>query len=159
MTRRKPDSRLQTPDSRLRRSLTFLILALVAACFSERNGVAGPDGDALCVVPLEALGPNRAYVTIRGFEYSPDTLTVEPGTTVTWINCEDAGAEAHTTTSDDDVWGSGPLVRGDIFEFRFDQTGTFPYFCVPHPFMRGEIRVSASAGTVPAPVQSRRKPG
>jgi plastocyanin len=124
----------------MRRSIAALcVAALAAACFSERATIASPD--ALCTVPADVFGRDRAFVIIRDFAFFPDTISVAPGTTVTWINCEPPASEAHTTTSDTDVWSSGPLVRTDVFSHRFDEPGDFPYFCVPHPFMRGEVVV------------------
>jgi len=125
----------------MRRPLAALlgVAALAAACFSDRATVAGPD--ALCTVPADVFGQDRAFVIIRDFAFFPDTISVTPGTTVTWINCEETGAQAHTTTSETQVWSSGPLVRADVFSHRFDEPGEFPYHCVPHPFMRGEVVV------------------
>ena len=125
----------------MRRPIAALlgVAILAAACFSERATVASPD--ALCTVPADVFGQGRAFVIIRDFAFFPDTISVTPGTTVTWINCEEAGTEAHTTTSDTQVWSSGPLVRADVFSHRFDQPGEYPYFCVPHPFMRAEVVV------------------
>lgn len=84
--------------------------------------------------------------------FSPEKLSVKPGATVTWIQ-RDAGA--HTVTSGtitqgtsgvtenaDGKFDSGDVATDETFEFRFDQPGTFPYFCRIHPAtMRGEIQV------------------
>lgn len=72
------------------------------------------------------------------FEFDPDTLTIQVGTTVTWGN---AAGTSHTSNSDEAVWGSGTLNEGDEFSFTFDEAGTFPYFCQVHPTMRGTIIV------------------
>ena len=118
--------------------------ALVLSCFSERQEATGPDpslGD--CRVPIDSsfLGSTRAFVVIRNFDFGPDTVRVAPGTTVTWVNCEDPGIESHTTTSDGGVWNSGLLPPGSAFSQTFDLAGSFPYHCEPHPFMRATIVV------------------
>jgi plastocyanin len=79
------------------------------------------------------------HVTIAGFAYSPSTLTVSRGTTVTWTNNDSA---PHTVTSD----GSGPLNsstlgRGASYSFTFTSAGTFSYHCAVHPSMHGTIVV------------------
>ena len=77
--------------------------------------------------------------------YLPGMMTVAPGTTVTWV-VEDTAA--HTVTSGSPTSGiggdidSGLLAPGAEFEHTFDQSGTYEYFCVVHPWMVGAITVS-----------------
>lgn len=80
--------------------------------------------------------------------YDPLDLEVEVGTTVTWTNddivahtvtsgvADDSGAEA------DDIFDSGFVEPGETFSHTFDEAGTFPYFCTPHPWMRGTVTVT-----------------
>jgi len=106
-------------------SISVLILAL-SACVDDG---ADPIGD----------GPTER-VEITDFAFTPETLTIAAGTTVTWENVE-AGT-IHTSNSDDAVWGSGTLNEGDEFSFTFDETGAFPYFCTIHPdIMKGTVVV------------------
>ena len=65
-------------------------------------------------------------------------LTVRPGTTVIWVN---EGNVAHTSTSDSEIWSSPLLSRGESYSRVFNEVGEFPYFCEPHPFMRGVVVV------------------
>jgi hypothetical protein len=78
-------------------------------------------------------------VSIADFAFTPDRLTVELGTQVTWTN-EDP--TAHTVTAGDGSFDSGPLEDGAWFSFRFDRSGTFRYACVIHPTMRGTVSVA-----------------
>jgi plastocyanin len=68
-------------------------------------------------------------------------VRVRPGTEVTWVNCETDVQDFHTSTSDDEIWSSGALNRGDFYSRRFETGGEFGYFCEPHPFMRGAVIV------------------
>jgi len=77
-------------------------------------------------------------VEISGFSFKPENISISAGTTVTWTN-EDA--VIHTVTSDDELFDSGNLSKGDTFEYTFNQTGTFGYHCIPHPYMTGEVIV------------------
>lgn len=86
--------------------------------------------------------------------YRPPELTVEPGTTVTWLNTSKQG---HTVTAYEgqlpegaeffasgdfeteqdarEVWGNsnrGTLFEGQAYEYTFEVEGTYPYFCIPH---------------------------
>ena len=77
------------------------------------------------------------------FAFSPATLTIKAGTTVTWKNNTAVG---HTVTSDDgktfDSGTSNPITaQGGTFSFTFTTAGTFAYHCEIHPFMKATIIV------------------
>src|SRR5579884_471791 len=84
-------------------------------------------------------------VTIANFAFAPGSITVAPGTTVTWTNTDSV---AHTVTADDKSWGSGSLSKNATYSFSFTQPGTYTYHCSIHPDMTGTIIVS---GTAPTP--------
>jgi plastocyanin len=48
---------------------------------------------------------------------------------------------AHTATSYDDIFNSGNLSQGKTFSYTFNELGTYDYFCIPHPWMMGQIIV------------------
>src|SRR5260370_18080160 len=85
-------------------------------------------------------GPTKAISigTFHGtFGFSPATITIKVGTTVTWTN--NTGTP-HTVTSDDGTsFDSGintPLSpSGGTFSHTFTKAGTFSYHCQIHPFM------------------------
>lgn len=108
--------------------LTALTLA-VAACSSDDDG-----SDTTAA----GSGGGEGSVDIADLAFSPDTLTVAVGTTVTWENSDSL---AHTSTSDDEVWDSGTLEGGGEFSFTFEEVGTFSYFCKIHPSMNGSVVV------------------
>jgi plastocyanin len=110
---------------------------LTASCFSERA-----TGTVLTIDPAICTGsrpPN--VVIIRGFAFEPTELRVAAGTEVMWANCEPAGTESHTSTSDAAGWNSGLLAPLDGYTRTFSQAGTFPYHCEPHPAMQARIVV------------------
>ena len=77
------------------------------------------------------------------FAFSPATLTIKAGTTVTWKNTT---AVAHTVTSDDgksfDTGTSNPIAaQSGTFSFTFTTPGIFAYHCEIHPFMKATIIV------------------
>jgi LPXTG-motif cell wall-anchored protein len=91
-----------------------------------------------------AKASSSASVTISDFEFTPDTVTVNEGDTVTWTN---DGPSVHTATADDGSFDTGSLRKGESGSATFTQAGTITYICQPHPFMKGKIVVqAASAG-------------
>jgi len=77
-------------------------------------------------------------VEISGFVFKPENITIAVGTMVTLTNKD---AAVHTLTSDNDLFDSGNLSKGDTFEYTFNQTGTFGYYCTIHPSMTGKVIV------------------
>lgn len=93
-------------------------------------------------------------VQVGNYFFSPQNLTIRVGDTVRWIWVEGT----HTTTSGDpedpettgDVW-SGPLNGSStMYEFTFNDTGTFPYFCSIHPsLMKATVVVQTETPVQP----------
>ena len=86
--------------------------------------------------------------------YAPNPITIAPGTEVEWKNTDTVG---HTVTSgkssDSDAGSvfdsstSGLIKPGAEFKFTFAKEGTYDYFCMVHPWMVGQVIVSASAAS------------
>ena len=126
------------------KSLLLLLLAgcfVAAACFSERGTGTVTNGAAECQVPVSTIDSTHFIVAIYNFAFHHDSINVPVGATVTWVNCEPAGTEPHTTTSDSAVWNSPDLTPGSRFSHTFAAAGAFPYHCTPHPFMLGKVIV------------------
>lgn len=81
----------------------------------------------------------KAAIRIAGFNFSPATLTIKAGTTVTWTNQD--GAE-HIVEADDQSFVSDSLENGSSYSFTFDTAGTFTYHCGIHSSMKGTIIVT-----------------
>ena len=84
--------------------------------------------------------PPPNSVSITGFAFSPKTLSVKQGTTVTWTNKD---ATTHTVTSDNGGFtSSGNLSQNETYQVTFNTVGNFPYHCAIHPSMTGTIGVT-----------------
>jgi plastocyanin len=83
-------------------------------------------------------------VAISGFSYSPASVTISVGDTVTWTNSD---AQAHTATADDSTWNTGTISgSGGTGAVTFSTAGSFPYHCSIHSQMTGTVTVQAAAG-------------
>ena len=79
-------------------------------------------------------------VSIENFAFSPDSITVKKGTTVTWTNND---TTSHTVTSDSgNTMSSDTLGRGDTYQVTFNEAGTFSYHCNFHSDMHGTVTVT-----------------
>ncbi len=76
--------------------------------------------------------------------YLPLNLEIPRGTTVTWTNDDSV---PHNIQSLDesgkiiDWFNSAPLNTGDRFEFTFEESGVFNYYCSFHPWRVGTVTV------------------
>jgi plastocyanin len=91
-------------------------------------------------------------VTVRMEDnfFAPANITVEPGTTVTWVQ---SGNNPHTTTSYDGLWDSGLIEGGSggTFSFTFEEPGTYDYFCIPHEDLGMVASVTVTDGATASP--------
>ena len=85
-----------------------------------------------------AAAPAGNKVSIAGFAFGPDAITVKAGGSITWSN--DDGSP-HTVTFRDGSQSSGSVSPGQTFTRAFDKAGTFDYFCSFHPYMTGTVTV------------------
>jgi plastocyanin len=84
-------------------------------------------------------GPGANQVFIQGMAFTPASITVTAGTTITWTNKD---AIAHTVTSDSNVFDSGSIKSGATFSFTFATAGTYAYHCTIHPSMVASVTVN-----------------
>ncbi|MDP2660203.1 MAG: cupredoxin domain-containing protein [Dehalococcoidia bacterium] len=114
-------------------------LALLQAWLPEASGG-----------PLSA--PDRAafVVTMVDNAFQPQSITIQVGDSVTWVN---NGATSHTATSDNALWDSGIMPPGQSFSRSFSSTGTFQYRCSIHGSlgMIGTIVVQAAGQPAATP--------
>jgi len=112
-------------EIRVATALAAILIGAAAAFAAQPTTVAG------------------AEVEIDQFAFLPQRITVEAGTTVTWINGDDA---PHTVASSSKLFKSKALDTQDKFSFTFMTPGTYAYFCSVHPHMTGTVVVEAASG-------------
>ena len=116
---------------RLKRLLRVLAVALVLGT----------------VAPGVALGLSQA-VTILSFAFTPPSVTINAGESVTWTNRDPV---SHTATSNTGAFNTGPFGTGTSKTVTFAIAGTYAYHCSIHPSMTGTVTV---LGPAPTPVPS-----
>jgi plastocyanin len=83
-------------------------------------------------------GGEATEVSMLFASFSPPQADVLAGDTVHWAN---DSVRAHDIVARDGSFDSGRVVKGDMFEHRFETEGSVAYYCSIHPSMAGTIDV------------------
>src|ERR1700741_5161662 len=126
---------LMTINPALRRRRIALLLGAVGVTALLAAGA--PELTAAGEAVVAAAG-GPATVQIDNFAFTPATLTVTAGTTVTWKNEDDS---PHRIGDKDGTFKSAALDTDDSFSHTFAAPGEYPYICTIHPYMVGKIIV------------------
>jgi 3',5'-cyclic-AMP phosphodiesterase len=85
---------------------------------------------------------NTTEVKIDNFSFTPKSMSVKAGSVVTWTNRDDI---PHNVVSTEKKFSSPVLDTDQAFSFKFEEPGSYPYFCKIHPMMTGTIVVEKAA--------------
>lgn len=105
-----------------------VLSATLAGCGGSSSGGAPP------------ATSNGHTVTIKGFAFNPSTLTVAPGTKVTFVQ-EDTVPHNVTGTGNSAFLHSPLLKKGQTYTVTFTKAGTYDYSCTIHPDMQAKVIV------------------
>jgi hypothetical protein len=83
------------------------------------------------------------------YTYSPATLTINVGDTVTWTNHDSAPHNVVVSTGPE-KFTSPTLQTGQSFSHTFTKAGGYSYYCSIHPDMKASVTVQGG-GTEPPP--------
>jgi len=89
----------------------------------------------------KAIAAASGSVTIADFSFTPGSITINQGDTVTWVN---NGPTGHSATANNGEFNTGILKAGQSASHTFANAGTFSYYCLPHPFMKATVVVQAA---------------
>jgi len=131
----------------------FRILSLVGALGLL---IAGCSSDPTNTTPANPPTQQATTVQIADTAFTPASVAVAPGSTVTWSNNDSV---PHTVSFGD----AGPqsseiLDPGGTFAATFAEAGTYAYFCELHPEMEGTVEVGDSEATASAAAPTETSP-
>lgn len=121
------------------RGFALFSLALTAGASSLQLSV--PD-------PQVAHAEGTATVFMKDIKFVAAPIKVTVGTTVTWLN-KDEPSHNVAFDSGPELWVSPEQKLNQAAHFTFTKAGKYHYFCEFHPFMQGDVTVTAQDGTVP----------
>jgi plastocyanin len=84
----------------------------------------------------DANAPLVLHVAMKNMKFSPATIEIKKGNTVEWKNDD---ITPHTATSA--AFDSGSIASDAGWRHTFTQAGSFPYYCIFHPEMKGTVVV------------------
>jgi len=120
----------------------FSIIAITPLAFAA-HGEGG-----MSATVTNAVGSSTPGCEETDNCFIPSTVVITAGGTVTWENVDNA---AHTASSGtaaggpDGVFDSSLVMAGGSYSVTLDDAGTYPYFCMVHPWMSGTVIVEAEA--------------
>lgn len=118
---------------------TIIVAILGIAIYAGMRG--GEDKVTTGSTPNQSQAIATNVVDISDYSYEPQTITIKRGATVTWTNRDRV---AHTVTSQSEApetFTSELFSQGETYEYTFNTSGTYEYFCKPHPYMKATVVV------------------
>ena len=120
----------------LKRLNTGTLAFAMSVALALLSSTHGKDSQTRESAPVKAT---KTEVVIDNFSFSPNTLTLSAGATVTWTNHDNV---PHVVSSADSQFKKSTVLKtGQSFSHTFVTTGTYSYFCSIHPRMTGKIIV------------------
>ena len=93
--------------------------------------------------PRRTAEPARVSRTaIKNLAYLKPRIEIGVGTTVEWTNNDPL---PHSVTAIDKSFNSGLIYPGRAYRHTFTKAGTYEFYCMPHPFMKGTVVVTGGA--------------
>lgn len=118
----------------------------------DQSGHSGDDDideDDLAAQTALAQPVGTNEIRIIDERYVPNTITIQAGETVTFVNADD---DEHTATGPG--IDTGTMLAGDSVTIAFDSPGTFDFVCQFHSEMRGTVVVEGDGTPEASPVAS-----
>jgi plastocyanin len=125
----------------VRSGLAQLLLTAAPIVLASGIAAAAPKDHAGNAADITVSAIDTAAgtkVSIAGFAFGPQAITIKVGDSVTWRNDD---SPVHTVTFRDGSAGAKSLSPGQTFTRVFEKPGTYQYFCSIHPRMTGSVVV------------------
>jgi plastocyanin len=126
--------------------ITAIVIVSVLSIQNElvESSIKFPDNNvgnlATVIMPTKSSRPGCDETNTC---YIPSKISIRQGESVTWLN-EDAAFHSVTSGTYENpngMFDSGHLDPNESFTVKFEESGTFDYFCTLHPWMKGKVIV------------------
>ena len=123
----------------MKRLVASIVVTVVAPL---QPAVAGHMGNHTGADPTAGgavVGVDDSEWDAENWKWVPEQVEIAAGETVTW---DMTGAKmAHSAKAEDGSWDSGYVQEGSKWSRTFDVPGEYRYYCYPHPWKKGVVRV------------------
>ena len=126
----------------------FVLLAVFSIIAITPSAFAAHGEGGMSATVTNAPGSSTPGCEETDNCFVPSTVVITAGGTITWENTDTA---AHTASSGtaaggpDGVFDSSLIMASGSYSVTLDDEGTYPYFCMVHPWMQGTVIVEAEA--------------
>lgn len=130
-----------------------VIILIIGGIALAMNGGSDNKSSTPAATPATSSSPNQKTasnsdamatmdVSIENYMFSPMSIKVKVGDTVTWTNKDSVHHNVIADTASADA-PNGPLIgKGETYKFTFKKAGTYTFHCAPHPYMHGTVVVT-----------------
>lgn len=117
--------------------LVLLVGATLAIPGDDDERAAPDEPETTTTLPFD---PEPGVVYAFRTEFVPNlAVEVKVGDTLVFENRDEV---AHTFTSDEGLFDSGPIERDRPYGYAYTTPGTYGFHCEIHPTMRGQVVVT-----------------
>ena len=113
----------------------LFVTAVAVGCSSSHQAISS--------TTTTAGGPSGSASTvhIKNYDFNPSKLTIKPGQKITFTNDDSV---THTATASDGAFDTGDIKPGasKTVVVKAGVTGSVPYICSIHQYMKGTLTVS-----------------
>ena len=109
--------------------ILIIVMVLIVSCYKNKSSVNS--------------NATNSKVSITSSGFSPASLTIVTGSTVTWTNNDNM---VHTVTTGDGSINSGNIAAQSSYTKTFSTAGTFNYYDANNTSMKGVLIVTGSSG-------------
>jgi plastocyanin len=121
--------------------IIFIVLILgTLGVILLKNGTNSSDANVQLNNQAQTNLANNEVI-IHDFKFSPEKITVKKGTTVKWMNQDDASHDISPDNPSEDFKPSELLAKGQSYSATFNTIGSYSYHCAPHPYMKAIVEV------------------
>lgn len=110
--------------------LVLSTVVMLMSCYKSNNA-------------YNSSNANNYTITMKNSTFTPASLTVAPGSKITWTNNDNI---VHTVTAMDGSFNSGDIALNSSYSKTFSTAGTFSYHDDHNTNMTGVIIVTGSSG-------------
>jgi plastocyanin len=136
-TRKRPRKGILNNTTVAIGAVAVLAVTAAAAWLAFEGGGGAPKRSPLRQTPVVS-DEQQVSVSVIDNDFTPRTLTVNKGATVTWTFDGDL---PHNVTDDRGAFASETLGKGESYARTFDAAGVFYYYCTIHHAMLGTLTV------------------